>query len=102
MAINQIRSIGVFIDGGYYAKIESEITDKESVSAVREDITKTFQVLGESKFINSTYFEMKSLKISPLCCGVGLFFYPLGGSPSGSPSSFFDLISYRFPFTGER
>lgn len=44
---------------GYYAKIESEITDKESVSAVREDITKTFQVLGESKFINSTYFEMK-------------------------------------------
>ena len=27
--------------------------------------------------------------------------YPRGGSPSGSPRSFLDLISYLRPFTGE-
>lgn len=43
---------------GYYAKIESVLPEGESVSAVREDIAKTFQALGESNFINSTYFEI--------------------------------------------
>ena len=43
---------------GYYAKIEAALPEGESVSAVREDIAKTFQALGESSFVDSTYFEL--------------------------------------------
>ncbi len=43
---------------GYYAKIESELLDKDSVQEAKEDLAKTFQTLGESNFIESTYFEL--------------------------------------------
>lgn len=43
---------------GYYAKIESELTDKDSVIEARLDLEKTFQTLGESNFVDNTYFEL--------------------------------------------
>lgn len=43
---------------GYYAKIESELASTDSINAARQDLEKTFQTLGESNFINETYFEM--------------------------------------------
>lgn len=48
------------IDGkpGYYAKIESDLTPSDSIEAARTDLEKTFKTLGESHFVNSTYFEL--------------------------------------------
>ena len=43
---------------GYYAKIESDLTDKDSVVEAKEDLKKTFETLGESNFVESTYFEL--------------------------------------------
>ncbi|MBR0430908.1 CYTH domain-containing protein [Candidatus Saccharibacteria bacterium] len=43
---------------GYYAKIESELSDADSVIEAKEDLKKTFETLGESNFIDSTYFEL--------------------------------------------
>lgn len=43
---------------GYYAKIESELTATDSITAARQDLEKTFQTLGESNFISEAYFEM--------------------------------------------
>lgn len=43
---------------GYYAKIESNLTDKDSVLEAKEDLRKTFEALGESNFVESTYFEI--------------------------------------------
>ena len=43
---------------GYYAKIESEITSKDSVTEARLDLEKTFQTLGESNFVDNAYFEL--------------------------------------------
>lgn len=43
---------------GYYAKIESELTDKDSIIEARLDLEKTFQTLGESNFVDNTYFEL--------------------------------------------
>ncbi len=43
---------------GYYAKIESDLVPNDSVIAAKEDLRKTFATLGESNFINSTYFEL--------------------------------------------
>ena len=45
---------------GYYAKIESDLTDADSVFAVREDLVKTFHALGESNFIDAPYSEIKN------------------------------------------
>lgn len=45
---------------GYYAKIETDLAPDDSVTAAREDLTKTFTTLGESNFVHSTYFEIKS------------------------------------------
>lgn len=42
---------------GYYAKIESELSDKDSVQEAKDDLRKTFRTLGESNFVESTYFE---------------------------------------------
>ena len=45
-------------DGEAYAKIESELGPDDSVMEVKEDLQKTFKTLGESDFIESTYFEL--------------------------------------------
>lgn len=45
-------------DPHYYAKIESDLDDKDSVTEARDDLTKTFKTLGESNYIDSTYFEL--------------------------------------------
>lgn len=44
---------------GFYAKIESNLDKNDSVTAAKEDLKRTFQTLGESNFINSTYFEIE-------------------------------------------
>ena len=48
------------IDGqkGYYAKIESALSDKDSVTEARADLEKTFRTLGETNFVNTPYFEL--------------------------------------------
>ncbi len=43
---------------GYYAKIESELSDSDSVIEAKEDLKKTFETLGESSFVESAYFEL--------------------------------------------
>ena len=43
---------------GYYAKIESELAQKDSTIEAKTDLEKTFQTLGENNFINSAYFEL--------------------------------------------
>lgn len=43
---------------GYYAKIESELTATDSITAARQDLESTFKTLGESNFISEAYFEM--------------------------------------------
>ena len=43
---------------GYYAKIESNISPDDSVTEARLDLQKTFETLGESNFVDSTYFEL--------------------------------------------
>ena len=43
---------------GYYAKIESDLTDKDSIVEARLDLEKTFRTLGESGFVNKPYFEL--------------------------------------------
>ena len=43
---------------GYYAKIESDLTPADSVTEAKEDLKKTFQTLGETNFIDATYFEL--------------------------------------------
>ena len=42
---------------GYYAKIESDLTENDSSVGARLDLEKTFKTLGESNFVNSPYFE---------------------------------------------
>lgn len=48
------------IDGknGYYAKIESNLENGDSVSEAKEDLEKTFETLGESNFVDNAYFEL--------------------------------------------
>lgn len=41
-----------------YAKIESILTDTDSVEEVRSDLQKTFETLGETNIITSAYFEL--------------------------------------------
>lgn len=41
-----------------YAKIETILQPSDSVEAVRRDLTKTFETLGESDFVESAYFEL--------------------------------------------
>ena len=43
---------------GYYAKIESDLSAEDSVTAAREDLKKTFETLGESNFVDKSYFEL--------------------------------------------
>ena len=45
-------------DGEAYAKIESELGPDDSAMEAKEDLRKTFKTLGESDFIESTYFEL--------------------------------------------
>lgn len=44
---------------GYYAKIESVLTDKDSAVDAKLDLQKTFETLGESNFVSEAYFEIK-------------------------------------------
>lgn len=48
------------IDGknGYYAKIESMMEAKESITEARSDLEKTFETLGEGNFVEKAYFEL--------------------------------------------
>ena len=48
------------IDGknGYYAKIESDLAADDSITDAKADLQKTFETLGESNFVNSSYFEL--------------------------------------------
>ena len=41
-----------------YAKIESVISETDSIEAVINDLTKTFQTLGESAFVDFPYAEL--------------------------------------------
>ena len=43
---------------GYYAKIESDLSDKDSVFEAKQDLEKTFKTLGESNFVEEAYFEI--------------------------------------------
>lgn len=43
---------------GYYAKIESNLSDQDSVFEARQDLEKTFRTLGESTFVDKPYFEL--------------------------------------------
>lgn len=44
---------------GYYAKIESNLAANDSVAAVKSDLQKTFETLGESNFVETAYFELQ-------------------------------------------
>ena len=50
------------IDGkaGSYAKIETVLNQNDSVAEVQADLKKTFETLGESNFVDKTYFELNS------------------------------------------
>lgn len=41
-----------------YAKIETILKPDDSVEAAREDLEKTFKILGESDFVEMPYFEL--------------------------------------------
>ena len=43
---------------GYYAKIESELTGKDSAIEARLDLQKTFETLGETTFVDKPYAEL--------------------------------------------
>ena len=43
---------------GYYAKIESVLTDQDSAVDARLDLEKTFQTLGETTFVDKPYAEL--------------------------------------------
>lgn len=43
---------------GYYAKIESVLTDKDSAVDARLDLQKTFETLGETTFVDKPYAEL--------------------------------------------
>ena len=49
------------IDGqnGYYAKIETNLSQDDSVTEAKADLQKTFETLGETNFIESAYFELQ-------------------------------------------
>lgn len=42
----------------YYAKIESQLTEGDSVIEAKNDLRKTFETLGENDFVDSAYFEL--------------------------------------------
>ena len=43
---------------GYYAKIESNLDENDSVAEARLDLERTFKTLGEANFINQPYSEI--------------------------------------------
>lgn len=43
---------------GYFVKLESAMMDGDTVGEVRDDLTKTLAVLGESNLVNQPYFEI--------------------------------------------
>ncbi|MBR3368526.1 CYTH domain-containing protein [Candidatus Saccharibacteria bacterium] len=42
---------------GYYAKIETRLDEKDTVTDVVEDLTKTLKVLGAEEIVEKAYFE---------------------------------------------
>ena len=44
---------------GYYAKLESTFSEKDSVEEVYNDLVKTFAVLGEKDIAEKAYFEFE-------------------------------------------
>ena len=49
------------IDGknGYYAKIETDLAQDDSITEAKADLQKTFETLGETNFVESAYFELQ-------------------------------------------
>ena len=43
---------------GYYAKIESNLDQGDSVIEAKTDLEKTFRTLGEGNFVENAYFEL--------------------------------------------
>ena len=43
---------------GYYAKIESKLSENDTVAEAKDDLRRTFETLGEKDFVESTYFEL--------------------------------------------
>ena len=43
---------------GYFAKIESELTEEDSVTDAKLDLEKTFKTLGETNFVERSYVEL--------------------------------------------
>ncbi|MBR2997216.1 CYTH domain-containing protein [Candidatus Saccharibacteria bacterium] len=44
---------------GYYAKMEAMLEEGENVREVREDLVKTFKVLGQTNIVNESYAEIQ-------------------------------------------
>lgn len=44
--------------GEYFAKIESDLGENESIAEARNDLRKTFETLGEYDIVEKPYFEM--------------------------------------------
>ena len=42
----------------YYAKIETNLQEGDSIQTAKEDLEKTFRTLGESNFVEKPYFEL--------------------------------------------
>lgn len=45
---------------GYYAKIESNLSEQDSTVEAKLDLQKTFETLGETNFITDPYFELQA------------------------------------------
>lgn len=43
---------------GYYAKIETNLGQDDSVAEAKADLQKTFETLGETNFVENAYFEI--------------------------------------------
>ena len=43
---------------GFYAKIESNLVEGDSVAEAMLDLRRTFETLGENHFVNQAYFEL--------------------------------------------
>ena len=43
---------------GYYAKIESNLSENDFVADAKLDLERTFKTLGESDFVDKAYFEL--------------------------------------------
>lgn len=57
------KGVSIYLDNvdglnGHYAKMEATLEEGESVQAVRDDMIKTFKILGQDKIVDKTYAEL--------------------------------------------